>query len=53
MELQPGAAATPDGELERIAWLPLEEALPGSSRSSRSAAMVERATEELAPGGRG
>jgi len=51
MELQPGAAATPDGELERIVWLPLQEACRILSYE-RERSMIERAIEELAPGGR-
>ena len=51
MEWQPGAAATPDGELERIAWLPIEEARRILSYE-RERSIVERAIEELAPGGR-
>jgi 8-oxo-dGTP pyrophosphatase MutT (NUDIX family) len=52
MELQPGAAATPDGELEKIAWLPLEKACRILTFEPERR-IVERATEELAPGGRG
>ena len=51
MEWEPGAAATPDGELERIAWLPLQEACRILSYE-RERSIVERAIEELAPGGR-
>ena len=51
MEWQPGTAATPDGELERIRWLPLEEARRVLTYE-RERSMVERATQELAPGGR-
>jgi 8-oxo-dGTP pyrophosphatase MutT (NUDIX family) len=52
MELEPGAAATPDGELEKIAWLPLEEACRILTFEPERR-IVERATQELAPGGRG
>ena len=51
MEFQPGAAATPDGELERIVWLPLQEARTILTYE-RERSIVERAIEELAPGGR-
>jgi 8-oxo-dGTP pyrophosphatase MutT (NUDIX family) len=52
MELQPGAAAAADGELEKIAWLPLEEACRILTFEPERR-MVERATQELAPAGRG
>ena len=52
MEWEPGAAATPDGELDRIAWLPLQEACRILTYE-RERSIVERATLELAPGGRG
>jgi len=52
MELQPGDAATPDGELERIVWLPLPEACRVLTYE-RERSIVERATRELAPEGRG
>jgi 8-oxo-dGTP pyrophosphatase MutT (NUDIX family) len=52
MEWQPGATATPDGELERIRWLPLEEAR-GVLTYERERGVVERAAQELAPDGRG
>ena len=52
MELQPGAAAPPDGELERIAWLPLQEASRILTYEPERR-VVERATQQLAPGGRG
>ena len=47
MEWEPGAAETPDGELERIAWLPLEEARRSLTYDTERA-MLERAIEQLA-----
>ncbi len=52
MELQPEAAATPDGELEQIAWLPLQQACRILTYEPERR-VVERAAKELAPGGRG
>ena len=51
MEWQPGAAATPDGELERIRWISFEEARQILTYE-RERRVVERATQELTPGGR-
>jgi hypothetical protein len=51
MELEPGAAAEPDGELERLAWLPLEQAARILTFEPERR-MVERASAELAPGRR-
>jgi 8-oxo-dGTP pyrophosphatase MutT (NUDIX family) len=48
MEWQPGPAATPDGELERIRWLPLPEACRILTYE-RERSVVERAGRELAP----
>jgi len=50
MEWLPGDAATPDGELERIVWLPIEEAR-GILTYERERSVVERAIAELAPDG--
>jgi 8-oxo-dGTP pyrophosphatase MutT (NUDIX family) len=52
MEWVPGDAATPDGELERIVWLPLEEAR-GVLTYEREREVVDRAIAELAPQRRG
>lgn len=51
MEWVPGAAATPDGELERIVWLPLQEACRILTYE-RERRVVERAIAELTPDGR-
>jgi 8-oxo-dGTP pyrophosphatase MutT (NUDIX family) len=51
MELQPGAQDTPDGELEQIAWFPLGEAARILTFDTERR-MVERASQELAPGRR-
>lgn len=52
MEWEPGAAATPDGELERIVWLPIQKACRILTYE-RERSIVERAIAELAPDGRG
>jgi 8-oxo-dGTP diphosphatase len=51
MELAPGPAASPDGELEKVAWLPLEQACRLLTFEPERR-IVERASQELAPGGR-
>jgi hypothetical protein len=50
MEWQPGVEETPDGELEGIAWLPIEEARRGLTYATERA-MLERAAEHLAARG--
>jgi 8-oxo-dGTP pyrophosphatase MutT (NUDIX family) len=47
MEWEPGAVETPDGELARIAWLPIEEARRDLTYATERA-MLERAVEQLA-----
>jgi len=48
MEWESAVAETPDGELEGIAWLPIEEARLGLTYDTERA-MLERALEHLAP----
>jgi 8-oxo-dGTP pyrophosphatase MutT (NUDIX family) len=51
MELEPGAAQAPDGELEQLAWFPLDQAARILTFDTERR-MVERASAELAPGRR-
>jgi 8-oxo-dGTP pyrophosphatase MutT (NUDIX family) len=46
MEWDPGAAQTPDGELEAVAWLPLEEARQRLTYDTERG-MLERAAAQL------
>ena len=48
MEWESGVAETPDGELARIAWVPIEEARRSLTYDTERA-MLERAIEHLAP----
>ena len=50
MEWESGTAGVPDGELERIAWLPIEAARRSLTYPTERA-MLERAIEQLAPTG--
>ena len=50
MEWEPGTAGAPDGELERIAWLPIEAALRNLTFATERA-MLGRAIEQLTRAG--
>jgi len=50
MECEPAAAGVPDGELERIAWQPIEAARRNLTYATERA-MLERAIEQLAVSG--